>query len=256
MKKIKELFYDYKLLLRNIPSIVVALFVLSVVLMNLMANKVVFRWNDICAADAGFILSWIPFLCMDVITKRFGPKAAIKVNIFAIILNILAVGIFAFITWIPGDGADYSSFNTVFGCTWFILFGSMFAMLISGIVNSVLNYIIGKLFKKNPNGKLAFISRSYISTFIAQFVDNFLFAFIVFTLIGPHYWDGFIPFTILICIGSGIFGALIELLCEVVFSPIGYRILKMWDKDNVGIDYLVYLKDKEKDNEDISNGNV
>ena len=49
---------DYKVLLRNIPSIVVALFFLSVVAMNLLANKELFT-TDWLALDCGFPLSWI-----------------------------------------------------------------------------------------------------------------------------------------------------------------------------------------------------
>ena len=61
---------DYKVLLRNIPSIVVALFFLSVVAMNLLANKELFT-TDWLALDCGFTLSWISFLLMDMICKRF-----------------------------------------------------------------------------------------------------------------------------------------------------------------------------------------
>ena len=117
-------FRDLKLLLRSVPSVVVVAFVLSVVLMNLMANKVMFRWGDYVAADGGLLLSWIPFLCMDIVVKRFGPKAATKLNIFAVVINIVCVGIFAGIAAIAGDGNDYSAFNQVFSCTWFILLGS------------------------------------------------------------------------------------------------------------------------------------
>ena len=229
---------DYKLLLRSVPSIVTVLFVLSEVLMNLMANKVMFRWGDYVAADGGLLLSWIPFLCMDIVVKRFGPKAATKLNILAVVINIFCVLIFAVIAAIAGDGNDYSAFNQVFSCTWFILLGSTVAMVVAAIVNNILNWSIGKLFKKNPDGKLAYVSRSYISTFVAQFADNFLFAFIVFTIFAPIYWPGFEAFSIWLCIACGIGGAILELLMEVIFSPIGYKVIKSWKKENVGSQYL------------------
>lgn len=229
---------DYKTLLRSIPSVVVAAFVLAVVMMNLMANKVIFRLGDYVAADGGLLLSWIPFLCMDIVVKRFGPKAATKLNIFAVAVNLFAVGVFAAIAAMAGDGADYSAFNLTFSCTWFILLGSTTAMVISAIVNNITNYAIGKTFKKNPDGKVAYVSRTYVSTFIAQFIDNFVFAVIVFMIFGPMYWEGFEPFSFGLCIGTGLVGAFLELIMEVIFSPIGYRIIKKWKRENVGAEYL------------------
>lgn len=252
MKKIKEYFYETKLILRSVPALVVTAFVVSVVLMNLMANKVFFRANDIVAADCGIFLSWIPFLSMDIITKRFGPKAAIRINILAVIINLLCVGLFEIVCYLPGDGNDYSAFNMTFKGTWFILLGSMLAMLIAGIVNSILNYSIGKMFKKHPDGKLAYVSRTYISTFIGQFVDNFVFALVVYVIFGPIYWEGFEAFSILLCVGCGVFGALLELLMEVIFSPIGYKIIVDWKRDNVGAMYLEYEAQKQSERENLS----
>mgnify|MGYP006916094229 FL=1 len=62
---------DLKILLRNIPSFVVAIFILSVVCANLMANKELISYKYV-ALDCGFVFSWIMFLCMDVICKQIG----------------------------------------------------------------------------------------------------------------------------------------------------------------------------------------
>ena len=68
---------DYKILLRNIPALTMVFFVLSVVLMNVFAGKELLNVKYL-ALDCGFLLSWMSFLCMDMLTKRFGAKAAIK----------------------------------------------------------------------------------------------------------------------------------------------------------------------------------
>jgi len=52
---------DYKYLLRNIPSVTIAVFVLSVVCANLMANKELVSFKYV-ALDCGFVFSWIMFL--------------------------------------------------------------------------------------------------------------------------------------------------------------------------------------------------
>ena len=83
-----------------------------------------------------------------------------------------------------------------------------------------------------------FALRSYISTFLAQFVDNFIFAIIV----SKHFF-GWTMEQILLC---SLFGATCELLCEVCFSKLGYRILQSWEKENVGKDYIAYRKNYEE----------
>ena len=237
-QKIKNLFEDYKLLLKSIPWWVTLMFVMSVVFMNLFANKVLFRSGDFLAADGGILLSWIPFMAMDIVVKRFGPKAATKMNILALFINLLCVGIFTGVAAIPGDGGDYSAFNIAFSSTWFIVLGSSVAFVVSGIVNNFLNYGIGRMFKKNPDGKLAYVARTYVSTFIGQFVDNAIFATIVFVIFGPIFWSGFAPFTLGLVLGTSVIGAVLELIMQVVFSPIGYKISKKWKEQGVGQEYV------------------
>ena len=226
---------DTVMLLRNVPGMVTMAFVLSVVVMNLMASKVIFQIGNV-AGTGGILLSWIPFLCMDTVTKHFGSKASIKLNLLAAVINLFCVGVFSLVVAIPGNGQDYSMFNSVFSSVWFILLGSTVAFVASGIVNSLLNSATGAMFKKNPDSAVAFFTRSYVSTFIGQFVDNFLFAFIVYYIFAPKYF-GF-GFPIATCIGTGIGGSLLELLTEVIFSPIGYRLTVLWKRDNIGAEYL------------------
>lgn len=231
--KIKD---DYALLLRNVPTMMVVIFAVSVVVMNLMANKIIFQISDIAAGDGGILLSWIPFLCMDSVTKRYGARASIMLNVLSAAINICCVILFSIIAALPGNGEDFSAFNQIFGCVWFVVLGSMIAYIVSGVVNSLLNSAVGKMFKKNPDGKLAYFSRAYVSTFVGQSVDNFLFAFIVYYIFAPIYWGW--GFTMSICIGAAVCGGLLELLVEAVFSPIGYRMVKRWDSENIGKEWI------------------
>lgn len=233
--KIISIKEDYKLLLSSLPSMVTAMFILSVVLMNIAANRIIFQVGNV-AADGGLLLSFIPFLCMDAVVKRYGAKAAIMLNLLGAAVNIFCVILFTLIAICPGNGEDFSAFDTVFKSVWFITLGSMVAYIVSGIVNSLLNSAVGQLFKKNPDGKLAFFTRSYVSTFIGQWVDNFIFAFIVYFICAPKFWGWGLPFAT--CIGSAFVGSILELLMEVFFSPIGYKMVKKWDEREVGIEWL------------------
>ena len=105
----------------------------------------------------------------------------------------------------------------------------------------MLNWLIGKGFRKNPDGKLAYAMRSYVSTFFGQFIDNFIFSIIVFVYFAPIFWDGF-HWTVLQCSTCALTGAVAELIMEILFSPIGYRITRHWKEHSVGKEYLDYLE--------------
>ena len=229
------------ILLRCIPPTVVSLFVVSVICMNLLANKTLVQ-TDWIALDGGILISWLSFMCMDIITKYFGPKASNKIAVFASAINLLTCLIFYIVSIIPSNADDYTALNEILGGTWFILLGSTIAFLASAVINNFLNWTIGKAFRRNPDGKLAFATRTYISTFIGQFMDNFIFAVIVFVGFAPIFWDGF-HWTILQCTMCALTGAMAELIMEVMFSPFGYRVVKKWKKHKIGQEYLAYIKE-------------
>ena len=244
-KKIKssrlyEELYEIKILLRSIPASVVTLFVVSVVCMNLLANKTLLQLDWI-ALDGGILISWLSFMCMDIITKHFGPKASNSITVLAVMINLLTCLIFFVASAIPSNAGDFSAFDSIFGGTWFILVGSTVAFLASGLINNSLNWMIGKSIRRKPDGKLAYALRTYISTFIGQFLDNFIFSIIVFVFFAPIFWDGF-HWTVLQCATCALTGAVAELIMEIAFSPVGYRITKRWQADKVGEEYLEHIR--------------
>jgi uncharacterized integral membrane protein (TIGR00697 family) len=232
---------DMRMLLRSIPATVVTLFVVSVICMNLLANKTLLQLPWI-ALDGGILISWLSFMCMDMITKHFGPGASNRISVLACGINLLTCLIFFIAAAIPSNAGDYTAFDGIFGGTWFILLGSTVAFLTSALLNNTLNWLIGRCFRKHPNGKLAYAMRAYVSTFIGQFFDNFLFSLIVFTFFAPIFWNGFC-WTPLQCAMCALTGAVAELIMEILFSPIGYRIVKRWQENNVG---KAYLEHKER----------
>ena len=187
-KKIEIEKKETSILLRSIPATVVSLFVVSVICMNLLANKTLVQ-TDWIALDGGILISWLSFMCMDIITKYFGPKASNKIAILASSINVLTCLIFYIASRIPSQANNYSAFDEIFGGTWFILLGSTIAFLTSAAINNFLNWTIGKMFRHNPDGKLAYAVQTYISTFAGQFLDNFIFSIIVFVhFIAINIW--------------------------------------------------------------------
>lgn len=231
---------ETQILLRCIPATTVSLFVVSVVCMNLLANKTLFQ-NTYLALDGGFLISWLSFMCMDMITKYFGPKASNRIAILASVINLLTCAIFYIVSIIPSNADDYTALDEIFGGTWFILLGSTIAFLVSASINNFLNWTIGKAFRKNPDGKLAYATQTYVSTFVGQFLDNLMFSLIVFVGFAPIFWDGF-HWTVLQCMTCALTGAVAELIMEILFSPIGFRLVTKWKQLKVGQEYVDYVK--------------
>ena len=238
-KWLKTEYQETKLLLRSVPAWVVTLFVVSVICMNILANKTLVQLPWI-ALDGGVLISWLSFLCMDILTKHFGPKASNKISILAVVVNLLTCLIFYIVSIIPSNAKDYTELNSILGGTWFILVGSTIAFIASSFINNGLNYLIGKCFQHNPDGKLAYACRTYVSTFVGQFLDNLIFSVIVFMGFAPIFWDGFC-WTFVQCAMCALTGAVAELILEIVFSPIGYKISQKWKNDGVGQEYLDYI---------------
>ena len=228
MKKIKQHFDEFRLLLKSVPPLIFSLFILAVFAMNLLANKSINVGVSWLALDCGIVVSWIAFLCMDVLTKMFGPKAATQLSIVAIVINLVACLLLFAVSKIGGTWGQFfelgeqpvvnEALDNTFGGTWYVVLGSAVAFVVSAVINNFTNFAIGKAFKKNPDGFGAYAMRAYVSTAIAQFADNLVFALLV-----SHFFFGW---TIVQCLTCAATGMVVELLCEVVFSPLGYAYLK------------------------------
>ena len=216
---------EYRSLIRSVPPLLFSLLVLSVVGMNLLANKSIDTGVDWLALDCGILFSWLTFLSMDVLTHNYGPKTATVLSLAALGLNLLMALIFFLASRVPGvwgesfvDGSETvinTALDRTFGGTWYVTLGRSVAFAVSAALNNFLNYGIGTLLRKNESFG-SFAIRSYVSTFLAQFADNLIFALIVSR--------NFFGWTTLQCFTCALTGALLELLFEVVFSPLGYRV--------------------------------
>lgn len=223
----KKLTNELRRLLKTVPPLIAALFILSIVGMNLLANKSIDTGVEWLALDCGILLSWLTFLSMDVLTHCYGPRAATGMSFVALAVNLMMAFIFFLASRIPGvwaesftDGSEAvvnTALNNTFGGTWFILLGSSVAFAASAVVNNFLNHAIGRRLRSSA-GFRVFAVRAYASTFLAQFVDNLVFALLVSKL--------FFGWSLLQCLTCAVTGAALELLFEVFFSPLGYRIAR------------------------------
>lgn len=227
--------------LRAIPGVVTAVFVLSVVSMNLLANKSIFNLPWL-ASTAGIFVSWISFLCMDAVCKRFGGRAATSLNTVAMVISLLTAILYMLIVKIPGIwAASYAGttpevadainagLDATFASTWYVVVGSALAMFLGGLVNSICNMFIGKKVD-TANTYKEFAIRSFISTAAGQFVDNLAFATFVSYIFFGWTWK-----QVIVC---SFMMMMLELIIEIVFSPVGYKLSKNWREDDVGHEYI------------------
>ena len=250
-QKLKDEATEFKLLLRSTPTVITAVFIISIFAMNLLANKSIDLPVSWLALDCGILVSWFAFLTMDILTKHFGPKAATQISLLALFINLALCLIFYLVSIIAGNwGASFdangaadsvnTALDSTFGGSWYVLLGSSVAFVASTVVNNFANFGIGKLFKKNPDGPAAYFLRAYVSTAIGQFVDNLLFAFIV-----SYNFFGWTP---LQCVTCALTGMVVELLCEVIFSYFGFAVCKRLRREKVGEEYFNFVASRKAQN--------
>ncbi len=224
---LKSEYGAYRAIMKKTPSVALTIFVLAVVMMNLLANKELFH-TDWVALDCGFVLSWIPFLLMDCFCKVFGGRAALRISIFAIAVNLLTFGLFKLVSLTGGMWGGYYATGltevndalnaTIGGSTWIVL-ASALSMAVASAVNSLVNTAVARLVKSGDYREFA--ARSFISTAISQFIDNFVFAL---TVSVPLF--GWSLRQVAFC---SLVAAAFELAVEVIFSGFGYRIASRWE---------------------------
>lgn len=216
--------------MKKIHPLVLTVLVLSVVSMNLLANKELIR-TEWVALDCGFILSWIPFLIMDAVCRAHGGRTAAGISLLAIGINLILFAVFKLIMLTPGMwGAYYDTGmtevndalnRTIGGSSWIVM-GSAVAMAASSLTNSGVNMAVASLLRKDNYG--AFAVRSFVSTAVSQFVDNLVFALLVSV---PLFGWNMKQALMCSAVAAGF-----ELCVEIAFSAFGYKLsLQMKPKD-------------------------
>ena len=235
---LKNQWTDLKQLISQISPLLMTFFVLSVVLMNLLANKSLdLSWlpgNDTAngefgwlALDCGLMVSWMAFFTMDIVVRRFGPKASTQLTVVAVLINLVVCTVLLVAGSIPGFwGESYVDIggdlintaldNTISG-TWYVLMGSTIAFISSAIVHGITSTAISKLFKDKESLK-SYALCSFAATSLGQFTDNMIFALIV-----SHIFFGW---NLLQCVMCSLTGMLMEFIFSAVFVPFGHAVSK------------------------------
>lgn len=235
LQKIKAELKELKELVSKINPLLMTFFVLSVVLMNLLANKSIdlswvpgnsgsYPW---LALDCGILVSWMAFFTMDIVVRRFGPKASTRLTVIAVGINLVVCSVFLLAgtvggfwgeSYIPvgGEIVNTALDNTISG-TWYVLMGSTVAFIASALVHGLTSTAVSKLFK-DKEGLKSYAFCSFAATSLGQFTDNMIFSLIV------SY--NFFGWNLLQCVMCSLTGMFIEFILSVVFVPLGHKIFK------------------------------
>jgi len=235
MKKIMKFVRDCASDFKKVPSWLIALSLGATLLMNLLANKTLYSDGMYLSIDCGLMVSWIMFLVMDIATQRYGGKASFAITIFDIIVALAMSGIMCGVAAIPESPVSgwfmtedsAVTLNNLIGNNYLVILTSLFAFLCSSGVDILSNIAIGKLFNKSKafegqtnertfKGFIIYFFRAYGSTFLSQLTDNVVFQMIAY----PFLFT--IPCSPLSIFLGATLAALVELVAEFAFAPVGY----------------------------------
>ena len=157
--------------------IVTVLFVMSYVISNLMAVKVI-GFFGIFYFDAGTIVFPLAYMLGDVITEIWGYRTARKIIFLAFLCNILVVVCTQIGVWLPSpDYLDESAqaYDTVFSYVPRIVLGSLTGFLLGELSNA---WLMDKI-KGRMKGRHLWV-RTIGSSIVAYVFDTVPFVLIAF----------------------------------------------------------------------------
>ena len=236
--------------LRSVPSLALALITVATVLMNILANKSMINLPWLIQ-DAGILMSWVGFLVGDLLVKAFGSKNAIRVNLTCLGISLFISGLLAIVAVVPGEWSPVfdptinpgdlgsninAAVNSVMGNVWYVILGSAVASAVGLVVNGLTQgLLIKKIETKHGDKYWGFFVASAASTMIGQIIDNMVFALLVSVKFFGWTWT-----QVMVC---SLTGAIFELIIELVFSPLTYRISRNWKKNGIGTEWIKADKD-------------
>lgn len=191
-----------------------ALYCVIAVLMNIYAMKPLGTEN-LMVCDAGLTISWLVFLIANIITEVWGRKEAERLFTFATVLSLSFAVLAALLVKIPSPAPEQAeAFKLIFSNGPRTILASVSAFWVGNWVNVV---IIDKIKSKiSHDSNVKFFSRSAISTFIGQIVDNAMFEVLAFAPLGISVFE----LTWSQILTAVVLGSLLELAVESLFVPL------------------------------------
>lgn len=191
--------------------ILAGFFVTNTIVAELIGGKLV-QFFGLFTQSIGIILWPFVFLLTDIINENYGKQGVRRltyITVGLIIYTYVLITIGMNIESTTFSPVSTSNFNAVFGQSRWIIIGSIFAFLLSQLVDVYIFW----LFRKKTGGKLIWL-RATGSTMVSQLIDTFVVQFIGFVLPGKWAFDEFIK--------NAAWGYTFKLLVALCLIPLIY----------------------------------
>jgi|GEM_PF-257372 len=168
----------------------VSLTVLLLTMMNLFAVRPIATSGGFLLANAGMLLIAPVLVIQNIITAVWGKKTAVRITIFAIIVQIFITILIQLIILTPNLPRG-ENWDLVFGGSWVFITASIIAFIIgSGLNIFAFDKIKKALDRKkqtsiNKGWKIIYSIAAFLSTLIAQFIDSLIFFILAFQVFAP-----------------------------------------------------------------------
>lgn len=204
----------------------------ATILANIMASLSVEVFT--LTTTAGSVLYASTFLSTDILSERYGKKAAGQAVLLGVVVNLLWLIGTQIALWFTPSVSDtiYEALKGVFGVVPRMTLASLAGYVCSQSLDVFLYHF---WWKKTGNSKKGLWLRNNGSTLISQLVDTTIFVFIAFT--------GKVPTTILFQIfGTTYLFKAIFALCDTPFAYLARKI-KIIDKEEQALCQIKQQKD-------------
>lgn len=163
--------------------------------------------------DCGLLLSPIVFAFCDVYTELHGEKAARKVYVKAMFINIFVSLLLMLTSMLQGtDSTVNNAYSVIFGTNWRFILASAIAFFCGNFINA----------RWMARSKGGYTVRAVLSSVAGQFIDNALFTFLAFAPIFGHVFE--LP--IIECTKNVLCGTLLEIVFESITLPFTSAIVR------------------------------
>lgn len=198
-----------KITKNNLYTLIVGLFVTTLIVSNIASTKLFDFFGTGLIMDGGAVIFPLSYILGDVATEIYGFRRTRTILIVSFLMNLVAVAALAVVQILPpavtwGNQAAYES---VIGFLPRIVVASLIAFLAGQLLNS----FVFERIKVRTQGKLLIV-RSLVSSLVGDAVDTLIFVTIAFA--------GTVSSTDLL--GLLFISYIIKIVGEVVLQPVIY----------------------------------
>lgn len=159
-----------------------------IVMQNLFEMKTL-GTSTLAIMGGGTIISWIPFVIMDVTSEIWGEKKSVQLFTIAGFLNISTVLLAQVVIHLPGVYPEQNAaFTQIFSNGPRTVISSFIAFYLGNLVN-VKIMVKMRENSKNKESKILFFIRAVVSTIFGQILDNLTFATLAFAPVGLSVFE-------------------------------------------------------------------